>query len=229
MKTSIPIKDRARTFVTIGRLVNTPADTANYAYLLMADCILNNHPIFSRLAQRVGSDPSLADNLSPDAVETKFVPLGNTIAWALNIPVEPNIVPTVATIVQSELRKFARTGTTPEEFAEAKRFLVNAVPVRQFSTATDAAKTILECYLQSGGHDGFNEQLANLRAAKLDNLNKFVRSDLKPDQSSLVIAGTTSTMKRVHGGKGAAAAEPKEPLPVKDPADSVPSALSPQN
>jgi zinc protease len=227
VKTSIPIKDKAKTNVTIGRLVNTPAESANYAYLMMADCVLTNHPIFSRLAQRVGADPALADNLSPDAVETKFVPLGNTVAWALNIPVEPNIVPTVATLVQSELRKFARTGITPEEFAEVKRFLVNAVPVRQFSTATDAARTILECYVQSGGHDGFNEQLTKMRQAKLDNLNKFVRVDLKPDQSSLVIAGTTSTMKRVHGGKSGGGPEPREAQPTPDSSDSVPSALSP--
>ncbi|MFN8550436.1 MAG: pitrilysin family protein [Candidatus Obscuribacterales bacterium] len=227
VKTSIPIKDKSKTFVTIGRLVNTPADTSNYAYLMMADCVLTNHPIFSRMAQRVGADPALADNLSPDAVDTKFVPLGNMVAWALNIPVEPNIVPTVATVVQAELRKFARTPITPEEFSEVKRFLVNAVPVRQFSTATDAAKTILECYIQSGGHDGFNEQLTNLRSAKLDNLNKFVRSDLKPDQSSLVIAGTTATMKRVHGGKSGAVPEPREAVPARDSGESVPSALSP--
>jgi zinc protease len=229
VKTSIPIKDKAKTNVTMGRLVNTPAESANYAYLMMADCVLTNHPIFSRLAQRVGADPALADNLSPDAVETKFVPLGNTVAWALNIPVEPNIVPTVATLVQSELRKFARTGVTPEEFAEVKRFLVNAVPVRQFSTATDAARTILECYVQSGGHDGFNEQLTKMRQAKLDNLNKFVRVDLKPDQSSLVIAGTTSTMKRVHGGKSGGALEAREVAPNSDSSSDVPSALSPSN
>lgn len=229
VKTSIPIKDKAKTFVSIGRLVNTPADSANYAYLMMADCILNNHPIFSRLAQRVGADSTLADNLSPDAVESKFVPLGNMVAWALNIPVEPNIVPTVATLVQAELRKFARTGVTPEEFAEVKRFLVNAVPVRQFSTATDAAKTILECYVQSGGHDGFNEEISNMRAAKLDTLNKFVRTDLKPDQSSLVIAGTTSTMKRVHGGKAAAASETRDALPVRDSRGSAAPVAPVQN
>ncbi len=229
VKTSIPIKDKAKTFVSIGRLVNTPADSANYAYLMMADCVLNNHPIFSRLAQRVGADSSLADNLSPDAVESKFVPLGNMVAWALNIPVEPNIVPTVATLVQTELRKFARTGITPEEFAEVKRFLVNAVPVRQFSTATDAAKTILECYVQSGGHDGFNEEISNMRAAKLDNLNRFVRNDLKPDQSSLVIAGTTSTMKRVHGGKAAAASEPREVVPARDARGSTAPVAPVQN
>ncbi|CAN5118770.1 pitrilysin family protein [soil metagenome] len=229
VKTSIPIKDKSKTFVTIGRLVNTPADSANYAYLMMADCVLNNHPIFSRLAQRVGADPSLADNLSPDSVDSKFVPLGNMVAWALNIPVEPNIVPTVATLVQSELRKFARTGITPEEFAEVKRFLVNAVPVRQFSTATDAAKTILECYVQSGGHDGFNEEISNMRTAKLDNLNKFVRNDLKPDQSSLVIAGTTSTMRRVHGGKASAALEAREAVPVRDLRGSTAPVAAPQN
>ncbi len=229
VKTSIPIKDKAKTFVTIGRLVNTPADSANYAYLIMADCVLNNHPIFSRLAQRVGADPTLADNLSPDAVDSKFVPLGNMVAWALNIPVEPNIVPTVATLVQSELRKFARTGITPEEFAEVKRFLVNAVPVRQFSTATDAAKTILECFVQSGGHDGFNEEISNMRAAKLDNLNKFVRNDLKPDQSSLVIAGTTSTMKRVHGGKAGAALETREAAPARDLRGSTAPVVPSQN
>lgn len=229
VKTSIPIKDKAKTFVSIGRLVNTPADSANYAYLMMADCILNNHPIFSRLAQRVGADSTLSDNLSPDSVESKFVPLGNMVAWALNIPVEPNIVPTVATLVQTELRKFARTGITPEEFAEVKRFLVNAVPVRQFSTATDAAKTILECYIQSGGHDGFNEEISHMRAAKLENLNKFVRNDLKPDQSSLVIAGTTSTMKRVHGGKGAAASEPREAAPARDTRGTTAPVAAPQN
>jgi hypothetical protein len=101
------------------------------------------------------------------------------------------------------------------------------VPVRQFSTATDAARTILECYVQSGGHDGFNEQLTKMRQAKLDNLNKFVRVDLKPDQSSLVIAGTTSTMKRVHGGKSGGGPEPREAQPTPDSSDSVPSALSP--
>jgi zinc protease len=222
VKTSIPIKDKTKTFVSIGRLVNAPADTPNYAYLMFADCLLSNHPIFSRLAQRAGADPSLADNLSPDVIDSKFVPLGNTVAWALNIPVEPNIVPTIATVVQSELRKFARTGVTPEEFTEVKRFLVNAVPVRQFGSTTDAAKTILECFIQSGGHDGFNEELANMRGAKLENLNKFVRNDLKPDQSSLVIAGTTSVMKRVHVGKENSVQESRDASAARDSRGSTP-------
>ena len=229
VKTSIPIKDKTKTFVSIGRLVSAPAETSNYAYLMLADCVLTNHPIFSRLAQRFGAEPTLADNLSPDAIDSRFVPLGNTIAWSLNIPVEPNIVSTMATTVQSELKKFARTGVTPEEFAEVKRFLVNAVPVRQFSSTTDAAKTILECFVQSSGHNGFNEEVANMRAAKLENLNKFVRNDLKPDQSSLVIAGTTSNMKRVHGGKANGPAEPREVTPVRDSRGFAPEATNSQN
>jgi zinc protease len=229
VKTSIPIKDKAKTFVSIGRLVSAPGETSNYAYLMLADCILTNHPIFSRLAQRFGAEPTLADNLSPDAIDSRFVPLGNTVAWALNIPVEPNIVSTMATTVQSELKKFARTGVTPEEFAEVKRFLVNAVPVRQFSSTTDAAKTILECFVQSNGHNGFNEEVSNMRAAKLENLNKFVRNDLKPDQSSLVIAGTTSTMKLVHGGKAHGPSEPRDVTPVRETRSSAPESANPQN
>jgi len=103
------------------------------------------------------------------------------------------------------------------------------VPVRQFSNATDAAKTILECYIQSGGRDGFNEEMNNMRAAKLDNLNNFVRNDLKPDQSSLVIAGTTSTLKRVHGGKAGAATEPREAVPGRELRGSTPTVSPPQN
>ena len=229
VKTSIPIKDKTKTFVSIGRLVNASAETSNYAYLMLADCVLTNHPIFSRLAQRFGADPALADNLTPDAIDSRYVPLGNMVAWAINIPVEPNIVPTMAAMVQAELKKFARTGVTPEEFAEVKRFLVNAIPVRQFSSTTDAAKTIMECFVQSSGRNSFNEEVANMRAAKLENLNKFVRNDLKPDQSSLVIAGTTSTMKRVHGGKANGQSEPRDASPVRDSRNSSPEATSTQN
>ncbi|HEY9679932.1 MAG TPA: insulinase family protein [Drouetiella sp.] len=229
VKTSIPIKDRTKAFVSIGRLVDAPGDTPNYAYLMLADCMLTNHPIFSRLAQRVGADPSLSDNLSPDAIDSRFVPLGGTIAWALNIPVEPNIVPTVASLIQGELKKFASNSMSAAEFAEMKRFLVNAVPVRQFSTDTDAAKTILECYVQSSKAEGFNEEVANLKSAKLENLTKFVRTVLKPDQSSLVIAATTSTLHQVHGGRSGAGVDAQNAQPVKENGTSGSAESSAQN
>lgn len=214
-KTSIPIKDRSKTSVSIGRLVS-PANSANYTELMMADCAMTNHPLFSRLAQRMSSDASLADNLSPDAIESRFMPLGSMVGWVINLPVEPNIVPDVAAMVQSELRKFARTGVTADEFAEVKRFLTNALPVRQFSTTTDAAKAVLDYDLQSGGKSLFNEQVNNLRASTLENLNRFIHNDLKPDQCSLVIVGTNQIIKRVHGGKTSGQAMPREASTPRD-------------
>lgn len=198
----------------MGRLVAVPPDSANYAQLLLADYAMTKHPLFSRLAQSLGSSTTLANNLSPDLIESRFMPLGNCIVWSINLPVEPNMISEAVSMVQEELRRFARSGVTKDEFSEVRRFLLNALPVKQLSDTADAAKTTLD-YLEQG-QIFYNDQINRLRASNLDNLNKFIRSDLKPDQSSLVVAGTKQTMRGVHGSHQSTEQNASEPMSARD-------------
>jgi predicted Zn-dependent peptidase len=200
LKASIPIHDKAKTFVALGGLLRG-ADGVNYSSLMLADCAMTNHPIFSRLAQTIGSDPHLSENFSADQIESKFTPIGDSVVWSINLPVPPNVVSAAANMVQAEMRKFARTGVTNEEFSEVKRYLLCSLPLKQLSNDTDAAKSILDGSLHGNGKLFYSELAGKLRSSTLDNLNKFIHSDFKPDQATLVVAGTKETMRSIHGTK----------------------------
>ena len=199
LKSSIPVRDRSKTFVALGGLLPAQADGTNYASLMLADCVMTNHPIFSRLAQSFGSDPHLSESFSADSIESKFTPLGDSMVWSIDLPVQPNVVSAAAGMVQTELRKFARTGVTNEEFNEVKRYLVCSLPLRQLSNDTEAAKSILDGSIHGNGKLFYSELAGKLRSCTLDNLNKFIRSEFKPDQATLVVAGTKETLRSVHG------------------------------
>jgi predicted Zn-dependent peptidase len=210
LKSSIPLRDKAKTFVGLGGLLRAAADGSSYPCLLLADCALTNHPIFSRLAQIFGSDPHLSENFSADLIESKFTAVGDAVVWSINLPVPPNVVSAAAIKVQAEMHKFARTGVTNEEFNEVKRYLLYSMPLKQLSNDTDAARSILDASIHSNGKLFYNELAGKLRAVTADSLNKFIRSDFKPDQATLVVAGTRETLKSMHGtsthatGSGAA-------------------------
>ncbi|HEY9715228.1 MAG TPA: insulinase family protein, partial [Chroococcales cyanobacterium] len=187
VKSSIPLKEKNKSYVCMGRLVELKNDPGQYDRLLFADCALTNHPIFSRLAQRINNEPTVIGDLSPDEIQSRFLPLSDSLIWTLNLPVEPNVVPKAVTSVQAELRKFGRAGLTPEEFAEIKRYLLGALPVKQAASTADIASAAADGLQQGLSANLSEDVVARIKQMSIDEINRFIHNDFKPDLSSLVV------------------------------------------
>jgi zinc protease len=200
LKASIPLSattDKTKTTVSIGRLMNVQSDEKDYSILLISDCALNNHPIFSRLVQRMNSEPGLADSLSYEDMESRFLPLSNMISWSLIVPVEPSLVSRTTAAIQAELKRFTRTGITDNELSEVKRYMSAALPVRLMPSTAEAAKSALNGYFQGTDSNFLGQLIGSIRAVDLDSVNKFIKNEFKPDQGVLIIAGSPEVIKQV--------------------------------
>lgn len=198
LKTSIPISDdNSEAMVMIGRLVPVSQYDEDYPALLLADCALTNHPIFSRLVLRMSDEIATASTLSADEISSRFKSLANMTAWTLTVPVQSSVVSRTVTPVQVELKKFVKTGLSQEELAEVKRFLSGALPTRYMSTTDDSAEFILECSLAGAAPDCLPVWLSYIRSAQLDAINRFIKTTFRPDLSSLVIAGSRKSIGQV--------------------------------
>ncbi len=198
LKTSIPLNDdHSEAMVMIGRLVPVSPYDEDYPALLLADCALTNHPIFSRLVLRMSDDIANASSLSADEIDSRFKSMANLTAWTLSVPVQSSVVSRTVTPVQVELKKFVRTGLSAEELAEVKRFLTGALPTRHMSSTDDAAEFILECSLAGAAPDCLPVWLSYIRGAQLEGINRFIKTTFRPDLSSLVIAGNRKSIGQV--------------------------------
>jgi predicted Zn-dependent peptidase len=194
LKVSLPDPDsRGKTLLTVGRLMKSHAEKKDYAALLIADCALTNHPIFSRLAQRITTDPALENNLVFEDMESRYVPLSNMVTWSMTVPVDPRLVQKTAFAIQTELKRFAKSGITAEELAEVKRYLASALPVRMMPSSSETAKHVLTEYLQDSESNIPWQLIARIRSSDLTTINNFIKNEFKPDQSVLIIAGPGSS------------------------------------
>ncbi len=194
LKTSVPIKDRGQAIVSFGQLVPLSRAHQDYGALLLADCALTNHPIFSRLGQVVSAEPKLAAAVGSEALESRVSALADSLEWSLTVSPEASAVPYVVRRLQDELRNFSRNGVTPQEVAEAKLYLSGAIPVRSMSTIDAVADNVLASVLQDGEPDYLFRMLASVRTASVESINRIIRSIFKPDQASLVVAGSSQTI-----------------------------------
>ena len=190
LKVSLPDSDiKGKTLLTVGRLMPSQSEKKDYADLLIADCALSNHPIFSRLAQRLTTDPSLENNLVFEDMESRYVPLSNMVSWSMTVPVDPRLVQKTSLAIQTELKRFAKSGITAEELAEVKRYLASSLPVRMMPSCTEAAKHVLTEYLQDSESNIPWQLISRIRSSDLTTINNFIKNEFKPDQSILIVAG----------------------------------------
>lgn len=197
LRAAIPIKDKARSTICFGQLTSIPKTSHDFASLQIADGILLNHPLTSRLAGKISSEPALSHAVSDHDIESRLRPLANSTAWSLSVNVEPNAVPVTVQGLQNEFKKIVKTGVTAEEFAEAKRYLLGAIPVRQLATHAAVARHILESAMHGSENDLMEGSVNAVRSTSFDSVNRVIKNNLRPDQATLVIAGSGQSIKAV--------------------------------
>jgi zinc protease len=200
-KSSLPLKDNAQSMVCLGRLISAKAENheeRTFSDLLIADCALTNHPIFSRLNQRLESEPELAGSFRSSALKANLEPLAEAIVWSLYLPLDAKSSSSSISAIQNELKHYGKTGLTNQELTEAKRYLLGAIPVNQMSNLEDLSKFHLDALVQRKEVDPFSEAAAEIRIATLESINSFIANGFKPDQAALVVAGNRQLIKQVH-------------------------------
>jgi len=198
-KSSLPLKDTTQSLVCLGRLI-TGEDSSDKTRsdLLIADCALTNHPIFSRINQRLESEPNLAAAFRSEALKAHVQPLSEATIWSLYLPVDASSASNSVAAIQNELKQYGRTGLTVQELTEAKRYLLGSIPVTRMSNLESLSKFYLEGLLQRKEPEPFGKIASAIRAATLDSVNKFIMSGFKPDQAAVVVAGNRQLIKQVH-------------------------------
>lgn len=206
LRTSIPIKDSKKHTICFGQLIPLSPSQPDYGNLLIADNILVNHPMVSRLEQQLSKSPMLEASMSNAEVSVKLDPVSNMTRWSLSMAVEPNAVPLWVKTIKNELRLLSKTGISPSELNESKRYLLGYLPLKTAATLSSVAKSMLDSAEHSDTADAFMTQIAAIKSATPEGINKVIRTAFKPDQSTLVIAGSAQTLKAARTLEGNKAA-----------------------
>ncbi len=199
LKSSMTIDKRQDTMVTIGRLVDTGLGRPDYPLLLLSDCALTSHPIFSRFAEKISGELGLSSSMSLEDLASDVESLPGTTVWSIDMPLVSNLMPVAVRSIQTELKKFGRTGLTAEEYSEVRLYLTGALPVRWMANSHLAAHSILESVVLDGACDPLPLIQQGIRSSSLESLNRFVRTTFKPDRATVVIAGTKQSIGQIHG------------------------------
>jgi len=138
----------------------------------------------------INNEPQMAAVVGSEALESDVESISNAVQWSISLSPEPNAVPYVVRTMQNELRSFTKNGVNQQEVTEAKRYLAGAIPVRSMSTIGSVSKNILDSVLQGGDPDYLARVMAGIKTATTESVNKLIRNTFKPDQASLVVAGS---------------------------------------
>ncbi len=205
-KSSLIVKEGQQNVVCLGRII---ADQSNavvgnrYAddwyRLLIADCVLSNHPIFSRITQRFDYEPTLVTNFTDDQLKSRLKPISGAVIWSLSLPLSASAgSPDAVFAIQNELKRFAASGITMREFNEAKRYLLGAIPISQTANLQQLSESILDHFVAFGNVNSFVREPLIFSDVSLDSVNKYIAARFKPENSSLVVAGSRQLIKQIH-------------------------------
>ncbi len=89
-------------------------------------------------------------------------------------------------IVKEEIARFVQNGATPEELAQAKRFLLGSEPLRNETLSQRLSRAFFEYY---GGFElGYSKkQLAKIEALSLEDLNAFIKTHEEINKLSIAV------------------------------------------
>ncbi|MBX9686586.1 MAG: insulinase family protein, partial [Candidatus Obscuribacterales bacterium] len=218
LRSSLPIKDSKKSSVCFGQIIPMSKSHPEYGSLLVADSILVNHPMFSRFEQALSRNPALESAIAGGDMTVKLEPISNLTRWSLSLYLDPSAVPVSVKGIKTELKQLSKTGVSPEEFREAKSYLLGALPVRTQSTLSAVANSLLESAEHSDTINGYSAEMNSVRNASVDSVNKVIRATFKPEQSTIVIAGAAQAIKSARP-QSPSAIEP-QPKPNNAPAAS---------
>lgn len=198
LKAYLPVHDKKLNAVALGRLLPLKLSDQKYAYLMMADCAFLNHPFNSRIHARLTQEPILAKAMVTDEPDLKTMQLGGNTLWSISLPVEPVGLQRAAAVLQTETKNFALSGLSSRELAEVKLYLLNGIPVRDISDSQHAAITCSRAVQSGDKADAISKKLDDVATATLEQTNRFILDELRPQQSTLVLAGGRETTRDVH-------------------------------
>ncbi len=218
-KSALIVKEGQQNVVCLGRIIGgnqeskpTDRDKQEWSDLLIADCVLSNHPIFSRINQRFDCEPTLVTNFTADQLKSRLKPLSNMVVWSLSIPLidSSELKPSADAIlaIQNELKRFGKSGITVHELNEAKHYLSGAVPITLMSNLQQLSESTLDQFVAYGELNSFAHVSRELASTSLDAVNKFITLSFKPESSCLVVAGTRQLIRQTHNSS-------THPLPVR--------------
>jgi zinc protease len=215
LRAMIPVRDKTRAAIAFGQLVPVSRSTPDYANLLIADAVLNKHPVFSRLNRKLAADSQLAQLFDGQSSTARMEPLSNAMSWAFIWSVEPDAVPLAVSTLQAEMYKLSVDGIKPEELSEMKRYLLGALPVNELSTLAKTAETVLDTSIHADDGDTLFAELNAVRNATVDSVNKFIKTAMNPDDCTLVVVGPSQAIRALHARpeilKPGAASTPRTP------------------
>jgi predicted Zn-dependent peptidase len=190
IRTSIPISEKLSGMVCFGRVVPLPTQETEdkfWTRLLLADCALIKHPIFSHIGHRLELDPGLAALANGSGPTSRIEIFTDASVWTLLLRLEGNGSPNLVQTIQSELANFVKAGLTQEELIESKRYLLGYIPVSQMANLDSLSRTSLESLKNFGDPNPLDKAANQIRSVTLDSVNKFIAQTFKPDQAAIVI------------------------------------------
>lgn len=215
LRSSLPLKDSKKSNICFGQLIPMTESHPEYGSLLIADCILVNHPMISRFEQALSKNPALETAIANGEMTVRLEPLSNLTQWSMSLFLDPAAVQVSVRTIKNELKQIAKVGVTPEEFTEAKRYLLGSLPVRNQSTLGAVSSSMLDSYEHSDTINGYNAEIASVKLATVDSVNKVIRTSFRPEQSTIVIAGGGQSIK---AARNPSEAEEKATLAPANPA-----------
>ncbi len=197
LKSTVPLKDSKKSSICFGQIIPINQSHPDYGSLLLADSILVNHPMYSRFEQALSKNPALESAIAAGDMTVKLEPISNLTRWSLSLFIEPNAVPLSVKTIKGELRQLVKNGVGIEEFNEAKRHLLGSLPVRTQSTLSELSESLLTAVEHSNSANSYSNLINSVKNANIESVNRVIRTLFKPNESTIVIAGSADSIKAV--------------------------------
>jgi predicted Zn-dependent peptidase len=114
------------------------------------------------------------------------------------------------TALQNELKSLSKNGVSQQEFVEARRYLIGAIPVRSMSNLGTVARTLLNGSLRSVEPDPQSALLANVKATDLESVNRLIKHTMKPETSTLIVVGNSQSIRSTRNHVATTRADDKD-------------------
>jgi Predicted Zn-dependent peptidases len=191
-RVALAATDTTNVRLAIGKLLPTAKNQPQFAHLMLADCVLSKHPLYSRLAklkaQQARSSLSMSSTIRPMASKS---------AWILELTVPQTNALAVSNGLKEQINAFSTNGLSAQELTEAKRFLPGELAVTRLDSLYSSADTILDGITGGDTFDYWFKLPTKLESANLPDVNSFIKDAFQPDKACVVVAGDSKAIKQV--------------------------------
>lgn len=187
------------TMVALGRVYPDSLSNNKLSRLLLANCLMSEHPLYSAGVKYFGSDSSSLTSSGFRKVSSEVTPLDNCSIWKLIVAGPSSETKNLLSSVKQSIADTKFGSPDDARISKMKEYLNGEICLRKMENMHKLAGAMLDGLTTTGQADAWWQVRKDILQVKPELVRAYLLQEFVPELSCLVVSSDSKNLKQARG------------------------------